>query len=421
MKDFLQNLFDVAVAAVDPANCLSKFLPTPCTGGTLVVGAGKAAPGMVESLVANYAAPLFGVVVTRYGHRVRNEQSQKSIQVLEAAHPVPDQASIIAGQRMLKLAQEAGADDRVIVLLSGGASALMEWPAPGISLTDLQIINQQLLSCGADIAEINCVRKKLSALKGGRLARAAAPAEVCLYAISDVPGDDIAEIGSGPCSLDVTSRSQALEILQRYELLVPPDVQALLHAPDAGDATPGPAIFERVTCEIIARGQDALEATAMAARQAGFEPILLGADISGLAADVAREHAALVATYQRKVGVFALISGGETTVEVTNPDGRGGRNSTYLLNLALALEDSNGVYALAADTDGIDGTEDNAGAVISPDTMSRAARQGLSADDLLAANRSYDFFAALDDLVMTGPTGTNVNDLRIIIVMGERS
>ncbi len=421
MKVFLQNLFDVAVAAVDPANCLSKFLPTPCAGQTLVVGGGKAAPGMVESLVANYTAPLSGVVVTPYGHRVRGEQSQKSIQVLEAAHPVPDQASIVAGQCMLKLAREAGADDRVFVLISGGASALMECPAPGISLMDLQIINQQLLSCGADIAEINCVRKKLSAIKGGRLARASAPAEVYLYAISDVPGDDIAEIGSGPCSLDITSRSQALEILQRYELAAPPNVRALLQEPGSGDAVTDPEIFERVTHEIIARGQDALNAAAAAAQQAGFEPVLLGADISGSAAAVAREHAGLVVAYQRRNGRFALISGGETTVQVTNPNGRGGRNSTYLLNLAIALDGASGVYAFAADTDGVDGTEDNAGVVIGPDTMPRAARLGLSADKLLAANRSYDFFAALDDLIVTGPTGTNVNDLRVILVTGEAS
>jgi glycerate 2-kinase len=419
MKDFLRNLFNIAVAAVDPASCLSNFLPIPCTGRTLVVGAGKAVPGMVESLVANYSAPLSGVVVTGYGHRVRGEPSQKFIQVLEAAHPIPDQASIIAGQRILKLAHAAGADDRVIALISGGASALMECPATGVSLKDLQTINQQLLASGADIAEINCVRKKLSALKGGRLALAAAPAEVWLYAISDVPGDDIAEIGSGPCSVDISSRSQALEILQRYELAATPNVWALLNEPDADDDANAPAILNRVKHEIIACGQDALQAVAKAAAQAGFEPVLLGTDISESAAAVAREHARLVTGYKRQGGRFALISGGETTVRVTNPYGRGGRNSTYLLNLALALDGASGVYALAADTDGIDGTEDNAGVVIGPDTMSRAAQLGLSADKLLAANRSYDFFAPLDDLIVTGPTGTNVNDLRIIIVTDE--
>jgi len=421
MKDLLQNLFNVAVAAVDPANCLSKYLPSPCAGRTLVVGAGKAAPGMVDSLVTNYAAPFSGVVVTRYGHRGGGRQAQNCIEMLEAAHPVPDQASIGAGQRILKVAHEAGAEDRVIVLISGGASALMECPAPGISLIDLQIINRQLLSSGAAIDEINCVRKKLSALKGGRLALAAAPAEICLYAISDVPGDNIAEIGSGPCSVDVTSRSQALEILQRYNLVAPANIRTLLHGPDMDDVTSDPAMFEHVTYKIIARGQDALYAAAAGARQAGFEPVLLGADISGSAAAVAREHATLVAAYQRKAGRFALISGGETAVEVANPAGRGGRNSTYLLHLALALRDAGGVYALAADTDGIDGTEDNAGAFIGPDTMIRAARLGLLTDELLAANCSYDFFAALDDLIITGPTGTNVNDLRIIVVMGERS
>jgi len=421
IKDLLHNLFHVAIAAVDPANCLNKYLPSPGPGQTFVVGAGKAVSGMVEALVANYGAPFSGVVVIPYGQNIRGENAPDSIQVLEAAHPVPDQASIVAGQRIREVVRDAGADDQVIVLISGGASALMEVPLPGISLTDLQTINQQLLSCGADITEINCVRKKISAVKGGRLALAAAPAKIWLYAISDVPGDDLDEIGSGPCSIDVTSRGQALKILQGYKLAIPASVQALLTAPDAAYATPGPANFEGVTGEIIARGQDALNAAAIAARKSGFEPVLLGTNISGSAASVAREHAALVAAYQRKVGRFALISGGETSVEVTNPHGRGGRNSTYLLNLALSLDDAGGVYALAADTDGIDGTEENAGAIIGPDTMSRAVQLGLSADNLLAANRSYDFFAALDDLVMTGPTGTNVNDLRIIIVTGETS
>jgi glycerate 2-kinase len=380
------------------------------------VGAGKAVPGMLESLVTNYAAPISGVVVTRYGHYIHGIKSRKRMQMLEAAHPVPDQASMVAGQRILKVANGAGVDDRVIVLLSGGASALMEYPLPGLSLADLQIINQRLLACGADIEEINCVRKKISALKGGRLALAAAPAEIFLYAISDVPGDNVAEIGSGPCSVDNTSRSQAREILQRYQVAAPASIRALLHEPQASDATHDPEMFERVTSQIVACGQDALNAAATVARLKGFEPVLLGADISASAAALAREHAALVAAYQRKGGRFALISGGETTVEVTNPGGRGGRNSTYLLNLALALDDASGVHALAADTDGIDGTEDNAGAVIGPDTISRAARLGLSADDALAANSSYDFFTALDDLIMTGPTGTNVNDFRIIIL-----
>jgi hydroxypyruvate reductase len=422
IKDFLQNLFGVAVAAVDPANCLSKYLPSPGTGRTFVIGAGKAVPGMVESMVANYAAPSTGVVVTRYGNRIRGEQPQEnSIHVLEAAHPVPDRASIVAGQCILKVAEDAGANDRIIVLLSGGASALMEYPLPGIGLADLQTINQQLLSCGADIAEINCVRKKISALKGGRLALAAAPAEILVYAISDVPGDNLAEIGSGPCSIDATDRRHAREILRRYALDVPASVLALLQDRGAGDEPINAATFERVQSQIIARGQDALDAVAAAARQSGFEPVLLGADINGSAAAVAREHASLVAEYKDKAGRFALISGGETTVKVKNPDGRGGRNGTYLLNLALALEDADGVHAIAADTDGIDGTEENAGAYIGPDTLLRAARLGLSADKLLAANRSYDFFSALDDLIVTGPTGTNVNDLRIIIVTGQNS
>ena len=418
MKALLQSLFNSAIAAVDPAGCIGQYLPAACAGRSLVVGGGKAVPRMLAGVVANYAAPLSGVVVTAYGHRPAGASAPESVQVLEAAHPVPDQASFVAGNRILEIAEQAGVDDRLMVLISGGASALMERPAPGLSLNDLQIVNRQLLSCGADIAEINCVRKQISALKGGRLALAAAPAEVCLFAISDVPGDRFAEIGSGPCSVDTTDRGQALEILQRYESDTPARVLRLLSEPEAPREATDPASFSHVNSAIIARAQDALNAAAGAARRAGFEPVMLGADISAPAAAVAREHAGLVRAHQGRVGRVALISGGETTVRVNNPNGRGGRNSTYLLNLALALEGASGVFAFAADTDGIDGTQENAGAMIGPDTLARAERLGLSAGELLAANRSYDFFAALDDLIVTGPTGTNVNDLRVILVAG---
>ena len=416
MQALLRNLFDIGVSAVDPADCIRRYLPAPTGDRTLVVGAGKAVLGMLDGLVSGYGAPAAGVVVTPGVHGRPGGVLDPAVQVIEAAHPVPDAASIVAGQQILDLATRAGASDRLFVLLSGGASSLMECPLPPVTLADLQIVNKQLLTCGAAIDEINCVRKHLSAIKGGGLARAAAPAETLLFAISDVPGDGIADIGSGPCSVDATSPQAALEILRRYGLDAPATVIRLLSSSELHEVATDADSFAHVHSKIIARGQDALNAVAAAVEQQGFEPIILGTDIRCSSAELARRHAMLVEKYSSKHGRFALISGGETTVRVRNPDGRGGRNSAYLLNLALSLDRKKGVYALAADTDGIDGTEDNAGAVIGPESLDRAERAGLSARGLLDADTSYDFFAGLGDLVVTGPTGTNVNDLRIVLV-----
>jgi len=425
MKALLSDLFDAAVAAVAPANRLAKFLPAPGPGLTLVAGAGKAAVSMAEALTDNYQGPVSGVVVTRYGHvyprghEVR-EPSHRSdvngIKVLEAAHPVPDEAATTAGHRILELARQAGAGDRFIVLLSGGASALMEYPLPGLTLTDIQTVNRQLLSAGADIAQVNCVRKKLSALKGGRLAVVAEPAEVLLFAISDVPGDDIGDIGSGPCSPDTTSLADAREVLRRYQCSATREIWAALNHPENETPDVDHSAFDRVSGTIIASASDAISAAGKAAAAVGFEPVNLGTDINAPAQALAAEHARLAMSYQRRGGRFALISGGETTVRVANPAGRGGRNTEYLLSLALALNGATGIWALAADTDGIDGTESNAGAVIGPDTLRRAELEGLNAVELMANNLSYNFFTGLDDLLVTGPTRTNVNDLRVILV-----
>jgi len=380
---------------------------------------------MAEALIENYRSPVDGVVVTRYGHVFprthevedpSRRQGVNGIKILEAAHPVPDQAAIAAGHRILDVARRAGPTDRFIMLLSGGASALMECPLPGLTLADIQTVNRQLLSAGADIAQINCVRKKLSMLKGGRLAVAAEPAELLLFAISDVPGDDISDIGSGPCSPDATSLADAREVLRLFQCSATPGIRAALNNPD--NETPGAdqSAFDRVSGTIIASASNAISAAGDASQAAGFEPVVLGADINAPALVLAAEHARLAMRYKRRGGRFALISGGETTVRVNNPAGRGGRNTEYLLKLALALNGAAGIWALAADTDGIDGTESNAGAMIGPDTLRRAELKGLRAAELLANNLSYDFFAGLDDLILSGPTRTNVNDLRVILV-----
>ena len=333
---------------------------------------------MSASFVRHYDRPVSGVAVTRYGHG--GDIEIPGVEVIEAGHPIPDENSIRAGNRALALARSAQPGDRVVVLLSGGASALLESPRPGVDLERIVVANRALLNSGASIHEINVARRRMSAIKGGGLARAAAPADTFVFAISDVPGDRIEDIGSGPC-----------------------------HPDD------GPAV-ELATAQIVACGADAIAAAAAAAAAAGFEPVNLGADIGGPARQVAAEHARLALELAGRDGRFAIVSGGETTVRVRNPKGRGGRNSEYALALAIGLNGARGIHALAADTDGIDGTEANAGAFVLPDTMIRGIRAGLSAPEFLDANRSYDYFDALNDLFVTGPTLTNVNDLRVILI-----
>jgi len=377
-----------------------------------VIAAGKAAASMAAALTANYGAPVEGIAVTRYGHG--GDRVIPGIDVLEAGHPVVDQNSVAAGRRALALAGAAGADDRVIVLLSGGASAVLECPRAGLELRDLAVVNHELLDAGADIRSINAVRRQLSALKGGGLAAAAWPADIHVLAISDVPDDRLADIGSGPCSPEETGAAPAREILRRFGCRATPAVWSLLEDARARDIKP--SVFGHVHARVIVRPADAVAATVRAAAEAGFEAVNLGADVTGAATDVAAEHARLALDHARREGSFALISGGETTVRVRNPAGRGGRNSEYALALAIAIDGASRIRALAADTDGIDGTGEHAGAFADSDTVRRAARLGLSARELLAANRSYDCFAALGDLFVTGPTLTNVNDLRVILI-----
>ena len=407
-RALLLKMFRAAVDAASPAICVPPNLPPPPPGRTVVVGAGKAAAAMSEAVEAHWIGPLTGLVVTRYGHGVG---PLPRIEVEEASHPVPDAAGQAAAMRILAMVQGLTADDLVLCLISGGASSLLALPAPGFDLAAKQVISRALLRSGASIHEMNCVRKHLSRIKGGRLAAAAAPAEIVTLAISDVPGDDLSVIGSGPTVPDPTTVADARAILSRYGIDAP---AALCETPKPGD----PA-FARARAIVVATPQMALEAAADVARAAGVTPIILGDAIEGEASEVARVMSGIArqcATYgQPAAPPCVLISGGETTVTVRG-HGRGGRNAEFLLGLALALDGHPRVHVIACDTDGIDGTEDNAGALLTPDTCARARAIGLRPQDHLANNDGYGFFAALGDLVVTGPTRTNVNDFRAILV-----
>ncbi|MFA6312463.1 MAG: glycerate kinase [Sterolibacterium sp.] len=420
----LRSLFDAALAVADPARCVPPHLPPPrgkTMGRTIVIGAGKAAAAMALALERHWPGgpeSLEGFVVTRYGHGM----PCRRIEVIEASHPVPDSAGEVAAQRALQAVRGLSADDLVLVLLSGGGSALLVAPAPGVTLADKQAVTRALLASGASIHEINCVRKHLSAIKGGRLAAAAWPARVLTLAISDVPGDDPATIASGPTVADPTSSADAREILQRYAIDPPRSVREWLL--DAASETPKPDATRLSTSEyrVIATPQQALVAAAEAARKAGVTPLVLGDAIEGEAREVARVLAGMAlscAQHGTPLPVpCVLLSGGETTVTMKGR-GRGGRNAEFLLALAVALAaqpTSADISAIACDTDGIDGSEDNAGAMATPDTLARAAAAGVDARAMLADNDAYGFFAAIGDLVVTGPTRTNVNDFRAILI-----
>lgn len=414
-RQLLHRCLAAGLAAVDPARCLPPCLPDGVPPGRiLVAGAGKAAASMALALTRATPGPVTGVVVTRYGHGLRSGERTPGIEVLEAGHPVPDQASIQAGTRILALARSAGPADRFIFLISGGASALMVQPAPGLTLADKQAVTRQLLAAGAGIAEINCVRRKLSAVKGGRLARGLAAGEIWLLALSDVPGDAIEDIGSGPLSPDRTSLAEARGILVRHRIEVSPAVAGCLADPPGQlPVAPDPALL-RVQSRLVARSADAVAAAAATAAMAGYEPLVLP-EARGSAGELAMEHAAVIRRLRQAGRRAAVISGGETTVAVRDSHIPGGRNGEYALALALVLG-AEGAHALAADTDGLDGSGDNAGVLLTPDILARGRAAGLDAAQLLAENRSLQFFTALDELVVTGPTRTNANDLRIALV-----
>lgn len=421
----LRAMFDAALGAADPATCLPPHLQAlkvaPCAGRTIVVGAGKAAASMARATEQVFGDRVEGLVVTRYGHGCATEH----IEVVEAAHPVPDAAGRAAARRILDLVEGLGADDRLIALISGGGSALLTLPADGISLEDKQAVNRDLLRSGATIHEMNAVRKHLSAIKGGRLAAAAAPASVHAFLISDVPGDDLDVIASGPTVPDASTLADARAVLAKYGITPPDTVTAALEDPANETPKPGDAIFDRVTTVMVARPQASLEAAAEVARDAGVMPVILGDAIEGESRDVATVMAGIaaqVARHGQPTGAPAvLLSGGETTVTVLGT-GRGGRNAEFLCALAVTVEGrcadvADRISALACDTDGIDGTEDNAGALFLPADLARAAEAGIDLKAHLANNDGYSAFKRLDRLLMTGPTLTNVNDFRAVLVL----
>lgn len=419
-RQFLLDLYASAVDRVSAAHCLPAALPAaPAQGRTIVIGAGKAAADMARVLEQNWSGnleTLTGLVVTRYGHGAEC----KRIEVVEAAHPVPDEAGRQAAQRILNMVQGLTENDLVICLISGGGSALLALPAPGITLEQKQAINKALLKSGATIADMNCVRKHLSAIKGGRLALAAAPARVVTLLISDVPGDEPGIIASGPSLPDPTTCEQALAILKKYQIAIPDNV--LHHLESGAGETPKPddPRFAHNSVQVIATAQDALEAAAATARAAGISAYILSDAIEGEARDVGLVHAALARQVAKHGQPFArpcvILSGGETTVTVRGK-GRGGRNAEFLLSLACALDGLPDTYAIACDTDGIDGSEDNAGAIYQPDSISRANALGLPLRNMLDNNDGYGVFSALGDLVVSGPTRTNVNDFRAILIL----
>jgi hydroxypyruvate reductase len=415
--DLLKAMFQAAVEAALPQLCVPAHLPPRPKGRTVIIGAGKASGAMAKALEDAWDGPLEGLVVTRYGYRVPTTR----LEVVEAAHPVPDEAGREAARRILKLVQGLTEHDLVLCLISGGGSALLALPAEGVSLEDKQAVNKALLKSGATISEMNVVRKHLSAIKGGRLAAAAAPARVVALMISDVPGDDPSIIASGPTVPDPSTNKDALGIIDKYGIEVPASVRKLLLK---ADETPKPGDKQLVNVRniMVATPQASLEAAAAVARKAGVKPVILGDSIEGESRDVALVHAGIARQCalraQPEAPPCVLISGGETTITLKGK-GKGGRNTEFLLALAIALDGLPGIYALAGDTDGIDGSEDNAGALIYPDTLARAEKAGLNAKAMLADNDPYSFFAALGDLLETGPTLTNVNDFRAILI-GKR-
>jgi glycerate 2-kinase len=413
----LRHMFDAAIAAAQPARCLPPHLPTPPRGRTLVVGAGKASAEMARVLEQHWPGELSGLVITRYGYQVRCDR----IEIVQAAHPVPDQAGLDATRRILSMVSSLSADDLVICLISGGGSSLMVMPGEGLQLADKQRINQALLASGASIGEINCVRRHLSGIKGGRLGAACHPARVVTLLMSDVPGDDPSDIASGPTTADGSTCTDALAILRRYG--IDPGAAALqLLAGAAGESVkPADARLANHETRMIATPQMALEAAATVAREAGVHAYILGDSIEGEAREVGKVMAGMARHAARYGQAFVtpcvLLSGGETTVTVRG-SGRGGRNVEFLLSLGIALGGTPGIHAIACDTDGVDGQEEIAGAVLGPDTLARAQALGINARESLANNDGHGFFQALGDSVVTGPTLTNVNDFRAIFIDG---
>jgi len=410
-RPFLRALFDAAVDAANPANCMSRWLPSRPDGRVIIVGAGKAAASMAKELENHWGGPLEGQVIVPYGHGA----SCRWIKVIEASHPVPDEAGIAAATEILDRVSDLSMDDTVVCLISGGGSSLLCLPADGVSLEEKQAITSTLLKAGAAIHEINCVRKKLSAIKGGNLAAASAPASVITLIISDVPGNDVSAVASGPTLTDASPPSEALNILDRYGVSISDTARAAIESSD-------PVFVDEGDVRILATSDDALLAAAALATEYDVTPCSLG-DLTGDARSLAIEHAELalqIATGEGPVNPpCVILSGGETTVDVRG-DGRGGRNGEYALSLAVALDGHPFIYAIACDTDGIDGAGDNAGSYVTPNTLRRAEATGIDAKEFLQRNDSYEFFSRTHDLITTGPTRTNVNDIRAILITEQK-
>ena len=414
-RHLLRSMFDAAVAAAQPALCLPPHLPSPPKGRTIIIGAGKASAAMAQALERHWPGPLEGVVVTRYGYEVPCER----IEIIQAAHPVPDAASLAASQRLLDMVNGLTEDDLVIALISGGGSSLLVSPAPGLTLQDKQAINKALLASGATISEMNCVRRHLSDIKGGRLGAACHPARLVTLLISDVPGDDPIDIASGPTVGDPTTCADALAIIERFRIEIPPALRARLENGEAETVKPGDPRLANSETRMITAPQIALVAAAQVALDAGITPYILGDSLEGEARDLGLAMAGIARQVVLREQPFkrpcVLLSGGETTVTLKG-NGRGGRNVEFLLSLAVGLNGLKGVYAAAGDTDGVDGAEEIAGAVCTPDTLARAWAQGINPRASLDNNDGHGFFQALGDSIVTGPTLTNVNDFRAIYI-----
>ena len=417
-RELLQQMFAAAVAAAQPALCIPPHLPAPPRGRLIVIGAGKASAAMARALEDCWPGPLEGLVVTRYGYAVPCQR----IEIIEASHPVPDAAGLLAAQRILATVGNLTADDTVLCLISGGGSSLLALPIDGITLEDKQAVNRELLKSGATISEMNTIRRHLSAIKGGRLASACHPAKVVTLLISDVPGDNPCDIASGPTVGDASTCEDALAIVRRYGIDLPANVREVLESGRGESVKPDDQRLQNIETRLITTPQIALEAAAKVARAAGITPYILSDAIEGEARDVGKVLGAIALQVARRNQPFnapcVLLSGGETTVTLRG-NGRGGRNVEFLLALGIALDGQAGVHALAADTDGVDGQEEIAGAYLAPDTLQRAWTRGIRPKDSLDNNDGHGFFGALNDSVVSGPTLTNVNDFRAILISRE--
>jgi glycerate 2-kinase len=414
-RELLRRLFDAAIDSAQPARHIREYLPPPPRGRALVIGAGKASAAMARAVEERWPGPLSGLVVTRAGYSV----ACRSIEIIEGSHPVPDASSLRAAERIRDSVRGLSADDLVLGLMSGGGSALLTLPLEGLTLENKQALNRALLKSGASIGEMNCVRRHLSAIKGGRLAAACHPAKVVTLLISDVPGDDPTDIASGPTVADSTTCADALAVLERYRIEVPENVRLALTSGRGESIKPSDPRLHGIETRLIATPQMALEAAAAAARAAGVTPLILSDRLEGEAREVGKVMAGIAlqiaARGQPGRAPCVLLSGGETTVTV-HGDGRGGRNVEFLLSLAVALNGHAAIHAVAGDTDGVDGSEEIAGAYLAPDSLERARAKGISARASLDRNDGHGFFGALGDSLITGPTFTNVNDFRAILI-----